>query len=118
MTDSTDPPLTVGDRIARDLQRTLRILVAATVLLYLAMAGALVYVRHDSAQHRDALAREANRTRVALCTLRGDLERRVSTSREFLAANPNGIPGIPATTLKQSISNQQATVDALAALRC
>lgn len=62
--------------------------------------------------------REQQRTTAALCVLRADLERRVRMSREFLAENPQGIPGIPSAVLRKSIADQQRTVDALAPLDC
>ena len=61
---------------------------------------------------------ESSSTNRALCTLRGDLERRVKSSRDFLHEHPNGILGIPATTLRTSIDNQQRTINALQDLRC
>lgn len=61
---------------------------------------------------------EASNTRHALCTFRGDLERRVQSSRDFLRDHPKGIPGIPSVTIRTGITNQQRTIDALQDLEC
>lgn len=91
----------------RDLQRSLRWLVAATVVLWLVVVafGAASYV-------------VAARTHDALCTLRADLEQRVDSSRDFLKTHPDGIPGIPRATFDQGIANQERTIDALHELGC
>lgn len=57
-------------------------------------------------------------THSALCSLSGDLKRRVQSSRDFVAEHPTGIPGIPVATIKTSIANQQSTIRALSSLRC
>lgn len=57
-------------------------------------------------------------TTLALCALKEDLQRRVKTGRDFLAAHPNGIPGIPVKTIKDGITNQQRTIDSLRILKC
>lgn len=54
----------------------------------------------------------------ALCTFKTDLQRRVDDGNEFLAKHPNGIPGIPAKTLRTSLDNQQRTISALRGLSC
>lgn len=54
----------------------------------------------------------------ALCALRGDLQRRVVTSREFLVEHPDGIPGISAKTIRDGIDNQKRTIVALSGLSC
>jgi hypothetical protein len=59
-----------------------------------------------------------NRSTTALCALRHDLERRVSDGERFLAEHPRGIPGIPAKTLRQSITGQRRTVGVLRIVQC
>lgn len=54
----------------------------------------------------------------ALCALRGDLERRVASSEKFLSEHPDGIPGIPAKTIRDGIANQQRTILVLNDLSC
>lgn len=54
----------------------------------------------------------------ALCSLRADVQKRVTAGRSFLRAHPDGIPGISAPTLQASTDNSQRTVDALSSLVC
>jgi hypothetical protein len=62
--------------------------------------------------------KEGQQARDAICALKGDLSRRITVSRQFLKERPNGIPGIPPATIKQSIDNQQQTLDALRPVKC
>lgn len=55
----------------------------------------------------------ANDTRTSLCAFKGDLERRVEAGEEFLKEHPQGIPGISAATIQNSLSNQRMTIAAL-----
>lgn len=61
---------------------------------------------------------QANETHRSLCTLRGDLERRVDASIRFLAENPRGIPGVPVRVIQDGVANQQRTIAALRGLNC
>jgi hypothetical protein len=54
----------------------------------------------------------------ALCAFRDDLARRVQSSTDYLATHPNGIPGIPAGTIRLSLANEQHTLSALSSLKC
>lgn len=88
-------------------------LVAFTILFALitaAIAGEGLIIRSN--RH---VARETNKS---LCSLRAELERRVDSSRAFLADNPNGIPGITAATIRKSIRDTRRTIDALGELDC
>jgi len=108
-----------GDERVKDvLQRQLRVLVRATVILYLALAFVAGYAYVQAVQGRAKLEAATEQTTTALCTLRADLERRVDTSREFLKENPDGIPGIPARTIQEGINNQERTIEALGVLDC
>ena len=55
---------------------------------------------------------------VALCTLRYDLDLRISTSQAFLAEHPHGIPGIPLSVIEQGLANSIRTRAALNVLDC
>lgn len=94
-------------RAAREVKRWLRVLVATTVVLYLALGGLFLSTRRDSTA-----------TRGALCALRADLDKRVQSSRDFLKANPDGAAGIPASVVRDSIVNQKQTVAVLSGLHC
>jgi hypothetical protein len=50
--------------------------------------------------------------------LKADLQTRIDQGHRFLSTHPNGIPGIPASVLRQSIHNQEATLSALHSLDC
>lgn len=90
-----------------DIRKTLRRLVLATVVLYLALGGIALKSAMDS-----------HSTHSALCTLRGDLQVRVTSSLKFLSDNPRGLPGIPVQVIRDSIANQQRTILALDSLNC
>lgn len=57
-------------------------------------------------------------TNGALCTLRHDLEVRVSSSEDFLKDHPDGFAGITAATIRQSLANQKRTIHSLRNLDC
>jgi len=93
--------------VGRSITRALRLLVVATVVLYLLVIAVAVRAYHD-----------ADVSRGALCALREDLEKRVASSKDFLIENPGGIAGIPAKTIRDGIKNQERTIKALDGLSC
>jgi hypothetical protein len=107
-----------NETIQDELRSALRRLGYATVVLYvvLSLLGLVFYV--SSTHRRDEIAAVAASTNTALCALRSDLERRVASSIAFLEDNPEGFPGIPAQTIRDSIANQERTITALAVLTC
>lgn len=105
------------ETIETDRRRNLRAR-AFAIAVTIVLVALVVFVWQDSSNKRAELARIASSTNHALCTLRGDLARRVQDSRTFLKEHPEGIPGIPAAAIKQGIDNQQQTIDALASLDC
>ena len=64
------------------------------------------------------LADTTTRTNDALCNLRIDVRQRVAGAEAFLKDHPDGIPGIPVATLRQSLDGQRRTVAALSTLNC
>jgi hypothetical protein len=64
------------------------------------------------------VAREAARTKHALCALRGDLVTRIDTSTAYLKEHPEGIPGVDPKVIRAGIANQRRTVHALRHLNC
>jgi hypothetical protein len=100
------------------LQGAFTRLTRATVGLYLVLAVLGTYAYINATHQRNEIARVALETNSALCTLRGDLEQRVATTKKFLAHNPEGLPGLPAKVLRTSIANQESTIDALSNLDC
>ena len=92
---------------AEEIKRTLRGLVIATVVLYLAMVGVAFYVYSNSRDNTKAL-----------CAIRHDAQVRVTESQAFLNAHPNGFLGLSASQLQQSINDSDQTVNALSGLGC
>jgi hypothetical protein len=94
--------------------RTLNRIAIATVVLYvlLCVAGVAVYL-----QIRISV-RENETARKGLCALRADLGRRQLSSLEFLKAHPNGIPGIPASVIRNGVDNTAQTLEALQVVKC
>lgn len=96
-----------GANLAKDIQRTLRVLIVLTVVLYVVLGLFMAWSWILSARNTSAL-----------CTLRHDAEERVHSGQVFLEQNPHGIPGVPRETLQASIKNSQSTVKALESLNC
>jgi hypothetical protein len=93
--------------IGQEIQKTLKILGACTIVLYIVMILLAGWT-----------FRQAHRNKDALCALRGDAQSRIETSQQFLIQNHNGIPGVSAEQLKNSIANSVRTVQALSNLKC
>lgn len=100
------------------LQVALRRLTIATVAIYLALALVFIVGYVDAANRRAELTKVTLNTNNALCALRSDLEQRVEGSIQFLKDNPDGVPGISAKVIQQSIDNQTQTINALSQLHC
>jgi hypothetical protein len=93
---------------AHSIRRTLRLLVIATVVLFIGL-GSGAYVQY----------RYTQQTRHALCALRADKEQQAAASTLFLTTHPKGIPGvIPAAAIKLGVENDQRTIVALGGLSC
>lgn len=98
-----------------------RIVVAAAVVMLALFAVALTWdgvANYNQNARLDRLARAGANAQDALCVFRDDLARRIDQTRDFLADHPNGIPGIDGGVLRNSLKNQQQTLDALSVLRC
>lgn len=105
-------PESVGGTLVADrLLRALHVLTAVVIFQSVALV-AVVVVGVGYANYK------TNQITDSLCTLRGDLQRRVEQGQEFLKENPEGIEGIPPETLQQSIEGQQRTITALSTLDC
>lgn len=104
--------------LAAEILRSLRHQRWALTAVCLGLVVLLLLGWWDSGNKRDDLEREAARTNMALCTLRGDLKQRVKSSEDFLATHPKGVLGISAATIRSGIAGQQRTIKALAGLDC
>lgn len=96
------------------IERLVKVLGLATALLYvvLALLAGVAYYEIRQVVNRNTTALKG------LCELRSDLEVRIASSRKFLKEHPNSLPGIPAATIQQSISNMERTLKALDVVRC
>lgn len=94
--------------------------VQSAALVAIVVAGFVVQGQQNARDRERAhmAAAEALRNRTALCGLRHDLEQRVAGGERFLREHPNGIPGIPAGTLRTSINGQVRTIMVLGVLDC
>lgn len=92
---------------AESLRKSLRRLVAATLVLYLVMGAVALKIYIDGRATHDSL-----------CTFRADLANRALASTDFLRDHPNGVAGIPPKIILEGIYNQQRTIVALKDLDC
>jgi hypothetical protein len=60
----------------------------------------------------------SSQTHAALCTFHDDLRGRYENGVKFLKEHPNGIPGIDAGVIRQSLKGQIATLRSLEQLDC
>lgn len=110
-----------GEQIAKEIRRRLTFQLWLTVALWLVVILVVLFVWRTSA-----------RNATALCALRTDVQLRVSTTEEqvaatsrFLAEHPNGTPGFSAAAIRASLDGQRSslegqrrTVAALSGLKC
>lgn len=92
-----------------EIRRTLRILVVATVALFIAIGAVGVYAYTVADQNREAV-----------CNLRTDLERRIISGEKFVEEHPQKLQelGVTASQVSKEISNQRRTLEALGAVSC
>lgn len=76
------------------------------------------YQAHKLSDNRAELALIATQTHTALCTFRDDLQKRYDEGVKFLKDHPNGIPGISAEEIQNSLKNEKTTLDSLSSLNC
>lgn len=98
-----------GNALIDDVRRTLRGLVIATVILFIALAAVATYGYITS-----------NQNRIAVCNLDKDLQRRVDSSKDFLIKHPRGLSqlGVTRAQIVKEITNQERTLDALSSVSC
>lgn|SRR6476620_1399611 len=102
------------DRVKVGPVRGVKIAVAAfalSVVLFAAVVGMAIYIFSG----KTAAGTE---THEAICALTSDLEVRTEGTRRFLNEHPDGISGIPASTLRESLQNQERTIGALSVVSC
>jgi fructose-specific phosphotransferase system IIC component len=82
-----------------------------SIVLFAAVVGLAVYIFTGKTT-------EGTETHEAICALVADLETRTEGTRLFLTEHPKGIAGIPASTLRESLQNQERTIGALSVVSC
>lgn len=87
-----------------------RLLAVWVTVFTVATGWALREQREQSKSGRDA--------KIVLCALKHDLSLRIDSGVSFLKTHPEGLPGVPASTIRNSLRNQQQTLAALGVLRC
>jgi len=100
-------------RITNHERRIKESFIALTIVFLLVLLG-FVFQIHKNRQ----LAGQGQEAHDALCVFKADLEARYGNGLEFIRSHPAGIPGIPVTVLRNSLNNQKATLESLAALDC
>ncbi len=100
---------------ASSLKTQLAVLTTATVVLYLAVMAAVVFVAVIAYRDRT----QSHRTNVALCAFRTDLETRIA-SESITVNHPVdfGISPAALAALRVTVASQQHTVDSLKGLQC
>lgn len=90
----------------------------ATVVVILAIVAGLWFNQDRG------LKRVARETHTSLCALRQDIQRRHEAGVEYLKEHPRGLVGdagtilISAAQIRDSLRNQESTLDALDPLNC
>lgn len=103
-----EPHISTGSvHIAEDLKKSLRILVVATILLYIVLSVFIIVTRVGS-----------NKQGKALCALKQDNDKRIIQSQDFILKHPEGFAGISVVEIQRSISNDLITAKALSVLSC
>jgi Collagen triple helix repeat (20 copies) len=118
-------------------KRTLRVLIGACIVIIIQL-GVLISLVVPTLGTNDTQTSQLKRqnkvlvkqgaelrivseqNRVALCSLRHDLRRRVSRSKAFLKTHPNGLPslGITAAAILHESENQERSIESLGGLTC
>lgn len=99
--------------------KTIAVVYLVVVPIAILTVAVLGYVQHRETNIRTGrLAQQGKEAHDAICALRADFEQRVKTGRQYLREHPDGFAGIDAATIRNSLKNQQATVDALSAIVC
>jgi hypothetical protein len=107
--DVTEQAQDSGQQLVKEIRRTLRGLVVATIILFIALAGVAAYSYKVSDQNRQAV-----------CNLRTDLQERVMTSEKFIVEHPEAIEklGFTISQVQKEIDNQNRTLAALSVVSC
>lgn len=95
-------------------------------ILTLLVIAAAIYVSAMGSHRQGQLAKQGAETHDAICTFRADLQRRFDDGQAFLRMTPEermkkygpSLGSTPESVVKNSLANQQQTLDSLGALDC
>lgn len=104
--------------VAQSLQRGLRWLAAATVVLFLVVCALGIAGYNELQQGQHDTEDLAVTTTGALCALRLDLQSRVDQAETFLKSHPNGFAGLSPEAIQQQVDGQKRTIATLSTLQC
>lgn len=102
-----------GKRVRRSF-----VLMVAAFVISLAAYGYLIDRTDNLARQGKDNAVQGKQAHDAICTLKADYRERIRAGLAFLHKHPDGIPGVDAAVIRDSIDNQQKTLAALAAVLC
>jgi hypothetical protein len=110
-----DETIVVAPQDVPGVRHAFQLVVGGVGLLFVITAAlgfyVLILARHN--------AHVANQTRGALCALRSDVDKRISSSRDLLELYRQGpIFGIPRAVIVSSLSNSKRTRKSLENLHC
>lgn len=89
------------------IQRSLRILIITTVVLFLCIGAVTYYVY--------SVAKDVN---DGVCAFRADVQTRSVQTKKYLKKHPHGTRLISSSDLQIAIKNTERTVDALSSVNC
>lgn len=89
------------------LAKGIRWLAVSTMILVVCLAGAMAYTYSESQTNHSSL-----------CSFKGDLQTRVVEGESYLKGHPQGVAGVPASTIKESLDNEKRTIESLSDLNC
>lgn len=96
-----------ASKAVRDIKKTLRRLVIATVVLFVGLVSGVLYTWSVSRNNQKAL-----------CTYRADVEARIQQGELFLIEHPRGVQGISPEAIKQGLDNQRRVAAAFQDVNC
>ena len=95
------------------------VVVKRKVIVYVCIAYAILAVGTILGLYQGYKVSEANTTaRLALCDIEQEYRKRIQRSLNFLKANPDGIPGIDALLIRNSIRDNRAVLKGLETIHC
>lgn len=95
-------------------------LAGLVIIIVFVLAGTsfMLWQAYKIGQQGAQLQAVAIETHASLCALKQELRVRKESTERLIAANPDGIPGIPRPVLDQTLVNYETTLQTLGILSC